>query len=136
MIRPETARTLEPIMATQFLNRKIYYRDDIVFREGDPADCAYLIERGEIQITKQTSDGDEIELGRLGPGAIFGEMAMIDMQPRMARATAMIDTTVTFVNQQMFEKKLKAADPFLHALLLILVRNVRSVTEQLSAGGS
>lgn len=123
-------------MATQFLNRKIYYRDDIVFREGDPADCAYLIERGEIQITKQTSDGDEIELGRLGPGAIFGEMAMIDMQPRMARATAMIDTTVTFVNQQMFEKKLKAADPFLHALLLILVRNVRSVTEQLSAGGS
>ena len=82
-------------MATQFLNRKVYYRDDVIFREGEPGDCAYLIERGEIQITKKTPDGDEIELGRLGPGAIFGEMAMIDMQPRMAKATAMIDTTVT-----------------------------------------
>jgi CRP/FNR family cyclic AMP-dependent transcriptional regulator len=122
-------------MATQFLNRKVYYRDDIIFREGDPGDCAYLIERGEILITKKTPDGDELELGRLGPGAIFGEMAMIDMQPRMAKATAMIDTTLTFVNHQMFEKKMQAADPFLHALLLILVRNVRSVSAQLIAGG-
>ena len=123
-------------MATQFLNRKVYYRDDVIFREGESGDCAYLIERGEIQITKKTPDGDEIELGRLGPGAIFGEMAMIDMQPRMAKATAMIDTTVTFVNHQLFEKKMQAADPFLHALLLILVRNVRSVSQQLSANGS
>ena len=121
-------------MATQFLNRKVYYRDQIVFREGEPGDCAYLIERGAIQITKTTPDGKEIELGRLGPGAIFGEMAMIDMQPRMAKATAMADTTVTFVNQPMFEKKMQAADPFLRALLLILVRNVRSVSRQLSAG--
>ena len=122
-------------MATQFLNRKVYYRDDVIFREGEPGDCAYLIERGEIQITKKSPDG-EVELGRLGPGAIFGEMAMIDMQPRMAKATAMIDTTVTFVNHQLFEKKMQAADPFLHALLLILVRNVRSVSQQLSANGS
>ena len=120
-------------MATQFLNRKVYYRDDVVFREGDPGDCAYLIEKGEILITKKTPDG-EMELGRLGPGSIFGEMAMIDQQPRMAKATAMIDTTVTFVNHQMFEKKLQAADPFLHALLLILVRNVRSVSAQLTSG--
>jgi CRP-like cAMP-binding protein len=63
-------------------------------------------------------------------------MAMIDMKPRMAKATAMIDTTVTFVNQPMFEKKMQTADPFLHALLLILVRNVRSVSQQLSDSGS
>jgi len=119
-------------MATQFLNRKVFYRDDVIFNEGQPGDCAYLIERGEVLITKKTPEGEEIELGRLGPGAIFGEMAMIDMQPRMAKATAMLDTTVTFVNHQMFEKKMQAADPFLHALLLILVRNVRSVSQQLT----
>lgn len=117
-------------MSTQFLNRKIFYQNAVVFREGDPADCAYLIETGEIQITKKSPDG-EVELGRLGPGAIFGEMAMIDMQPRMAKATALIDTTVTYVNHVMFEKKLKTADPFLRALLLIMVRNVRALSEQL-----
>ena len=123
-------------MTTKFLNRKVYYRDDVIFREGEPGDCAYLIERGEIQITKKTPDGDEIELGRLGPGAIFGEMAMIDLQPRMAKATALSDTTVTFVNHVMFEKKLKAADPFLRALLLIMVRNVRALSDQLVDSGS
>jgi CRP-like cAMP-binding protein len=117
-------------VSTQFLNRKIFYQNAVVFREGDPADCAYLIETGEIQITKKSPDG-EVELGRLGPGAIFGEMAMIDMQPRMAKATALIDTTVTYVNHVMFEKKLKTADPFLRALLLIMVRNVRALSEQL-----
>ena len=117
-------------MSTQFLNRKIFYQNAVVFREGDPADCAYLIETGEIQITKKSPDG-EVELGRLGPGAIFGEMAMIDMQPRMAKATALIDTTGTYVNHVMFEKKLKTADPFLRALLLIMVRNVRALSEQL-----
>lgn len=122
-------------MATQFLNRKIFYQNDIVFREGDPGDCAYLIEKGEIRITKNSPDGD-LELGRLGPGAIFGEMAMIDLQPRMAKATALSDTTVTFVNHVMFEKKLKAADPFLRALLLIMVRNVRALSDQLVDSGS
>lgn len=122
-------------MATQFLNRKIFYQNDVVFREGDPGDCAYLIEKGEIRITKNSPDGD-LELGRLGPGAIFGEMAMIDLQPRMAKATALSDTTVTFVNHVMFEKKLKAADPFLRALLLIMVRNVRALSDQLVDSGS
>lgn len=122
-------------MATQFLNRKIFYQNDVVFQEGDPGDCAYLIEKGVIRITKNSPDGD-LELGRLGPGAIFGEMAMIDLQPRMAKATALSDTTVTFVNHVMFEKKLKAADPFLRALLLIMVRNVRALSDQLVDSGS
>ena len=122
-------------MATQFLNRKIFYQNDVVFQEGDPGDCAYLIEKGGIRITKNSPDGD-LELGRLGPGAIFGEMAMIDLQPRMAKATALSDTTVTFVNHVMFEKKLKAADPFLRALLLIMVRNVRALSDQLVDSGS
>ena len=59
---------------------------------------------------------------------------MIDMQPRMAKATAVMDTTVTFVNHVMFEKKLNAADPFLRALLLIMVRNVRALSDQLVEG--
>ncbi len=117
-------------MATQFLNRKVFYPSDVVFKEGDPGDCAYLIEKGEIRITKGTPEG-EIELGRLGPGAIFGEMAMIDKQPRMAKATALNETTVTFVNHVMFENKLAAADPFLRALLNIMVRNVRQLSNQL-----
>ncbi len=111
---------------TKFLNRKIFYGGDIIFREGDSGDCAYLIEHGSVRISKRTRRGD-IELGMLGAGAIFGEMALIDDSPRMATATAAAETVVTFVNRTMFERKMENTDPFVSALLHILVRYVRSM---------
>ena len=113
----------------QFLNRKVYYAGDLIFQEGAPGDCAYLIERGGVKISKKTRDG-EIELGTLGAGAIFGEMALIDDQPRMASAVATTETVVTFVNHTMFERKMEDADPFVSALLHILVRYVRSMGDK------
>ncbi len=113
----------------QFLNRKTYYAGDQIFQEGALGDCAYLIERGGVRISKKTRDG-EIELGILGAGAIFGEMALIDDQPRMASASATTETVVTFVNRVMFEKKMADADPFVSALVHILTRYVRGMGDK------
>ncbi|MDB5363251.1 MAG: cyclic nucleotide-binding protein [Rhodospirillales bacterium] len=102
----------------------------VVFREGDAGHCAYLIEEGAIVISKRTPEG-WVELGRLGAHTIFGEMSIIDGQPRMATATAMTDTILIPVNQPLLEKKLAAADPFLRSLLLILIRSIRSTSDKL-----
>jgi len=101
-----------------------------IFSEGEGGDCAYLIEGGEVVISKQTPEGF-VELGRLGPHTIFGEMAIIDGQPRMASATAISDTVLIPVDHVLFETKLAAADPFLRALLRILMRNIRSTSGKL-----
>lgn len=114
----------------KFLNRKIYYGGDVIFEEGASGDCAYLIERGSVRISKRTRGGD-VELGVLGAGSIFGEMALIDSSPRMATAIAAEETVVTFVNHAMFEKKMDASDPFIQALLHILTRYVRNMGEKL-----
>lgn len=113
----------------KFLNRKIYYGGDVIFEEGAQGDCAYLIERGAVRISKRTRSGD-VELGMLGAGAIFGEMALIDASPRMASAIAAEETVVTFVNQAMFEKKMEGIDPFIRALIHILVRYVRNMGDK------
>ena len=110
--------------------RRSFSAGTVIFREGDGRECAYLIEGGEVVISKQTPEGF-VELGRLGPHTIFGEMAILDGQPRMASATAIADTVLIPVDHVLFETKLQAADPFLRALLRILMRNLRTTSGKL-----
>ncbi len=85
-----------------------------------------------MRIVKNTPSG-ELELAVLGPGAIFGEMAMIDAEPRMATAIAAGQTVITYVDHKMFARKMENADPFVRALLHMLVKNVRSVSQRVRA---
>jgi CRP/FNR family cyclic AMP-dependent transcriptional regulator len=114
-----------------FMERKVFYAGDIIFREGATGDCAYLIERGEVRITKGSPEAP-VTLGVLRPGSLLGEMALIDAEPRMATATAITETTVTTISRTIFERKLEAADPFLRGLLRMLTRTLRDVSTRVT----
>ena len=86
-----------------------------------------LTEGGKARVVK-IIDGEEKILGTVGKGGIFGEMALIDNKPRMATARARESTTVIIVTRQMFEDKLKKADPFIRGLLQILADTIRRVS--------
>ncbi len=60
------------------------------FREGDPGDAMYVLERGEVQIIKSW-DTQNLVLGTLASGACFGEMALIDLFPRSASIKSLSD---------------------------------------------
>lgn len=96
-------------------------------REGSPGSLAYVIESGKVAIWRETG-GERLTLGFVGEGGIFGEMALIDNQPRMASVSAVTDTSCVVVSEEIFKTKLAAADPFLVGLLRIFVRNIRSLT--------
>jgi CRP-like cAMP-binding protein len=68
---------------------EIYGRDfpagAVVFDEGDPGSRLYVIQQGQVRIVKRTG-GRAVTLARLGPGEFFGEMALLDRQPRSASA--------------------------------------------------
>ncbi len=108
------------------LDRKVFYAGSEVLREGDTGSCAYVIESGKVEIWRQV-DGRRQRLGIIGDGGIFGEMALIDSQPRMASATALADTTCIVVSDDLFRDKMETADPFMRALLRIFVQNIRSM---------
>src|SRR6059058_3789203 len=55
-----------------------------VFHEGDHSDACYLVRSGDLRVTREHSDGRAIALATLGPGDIFGELAMLDGQARSA----------------------------------------------------
>src|SRR5262245_60637066 len=53
-------------------------RQTRVFHEGDQSDACYIVRTGDFRVTREHSDGRAITLATLGPGDIFGELAMLD----------------------------------------------------------
>ena len=114
------------------LDRHTFLPGDVIFREGEMGDCAFIINQGLVEITKK-SGRRSVVLDRVGVQGIFGEMAMIDAKPRSATATALEPTQCLVIKNKVLRQKIDKADPFLRALLRIMVRNLRS-TNWLAAG--
>jgi CRP-like cAMP-binding protein len=108
----------------EVINRKVVSVGEYVFRQGEQASNAYIVQDGEIQIVR-AKDGQETVLGVVGKGGIFGEMGLIDSKPRMASARATKASTVIIVSEAMFREKLAKADPFIRGLLNIFVDTIR-----------
>ena len=62
-----------------------------VFHEGDHSDACYIVREGSFRVTREHSDGRAITLATLGPGEVFGELAMLDGDLRSASAEALSD---------------------------------------------
>ncbi|MHC8509457.1 MAG: Crp/Fnr family transcriptional regulator [Rhodospirillales bacterium] len=108
------------------VERRTLKRGDHVFREGEAGVNAFILQDGEVEIFKNIG-GDDKVLANIGQGSIFGEMALIDAQPRMASARMKVGGTVIVVTPGMFELKMRKTDPFIRGLLKILVDNLRLV---------
>lgn len=109
---------------------RAYQAGDQVFQEGDMGIEAYIVQSGEIEIRKSMGPGqDEVLLGTLNEGAIFGEMALVDDECRMASAVCSRDAILRVIPVDVFEAKYSRADPFIRALIRVLVRNARTNSE-------
>ena len=100
--------------------------DHFIFRQHEKGDQAFIIQNGQVEILKESPKG-LVSLRVLEKGAMFGEMALIDDQPRMASAKAVnshVDLLV--INQKIFKKKLANADPFTRGLINILAKTARN----------
>src|SRR5882724_3785093 len=97
----------------------------VLFREGDAPTTAFLIESGNLRITAQR-DGEPMLLSDLGPGALVGEMAVLDDSPRSATATALAACVLTRIDRDQFAERLTVADPVVRALLLSQLARYRT----------
>ncbi|MGI9051731.1 MAG: ATP-binding cassette domain-containing protein [Ilumatobacteraceae bacterium] len=73
---------------------------EILFREGEPGDVAYVVESGRIELVRQLVDGSEEIVVDAGPGLWFGELAPLYGLPRSATARAAVPTVVTRCSPQ------------------------------------
>jgi len=112
--------------------RVVFAQDEVVFTEGEPGERAYLIERGQVDISFER-EGRPIRIASLGAGEIFGEMALIDDRPRSATARAAAETEAIVIRRDQIQLVLKGADPTLALLLRVLLGRFRSMQGLLDA---
>lgn len=112
------------------IERKVYAEGDVVFKQGASGRTAFIVQKGSVDIIHTKPDGTDTRLANIGVGAIFGEMALIDDNPRMASARAAEATTVIVVTEQMFRHKLEHADPFIRGLMHILADTIRNMSNK------
>ncbi|HEX8171573.1 MAG TPA: Crp/Fnr family transcriptional regulator [Thermoanaerobaculia bacterium] len=65
-----------------------YAKDDVIFHADESGDIFCLIREGQVKVTMISPEGKEIILSLLGPGDFFGEMALLDDEPRSATVVA------------------------------------------------
>lgn len=116
-------------MGTIFRN---YQKGEVIFRQGDLGDCAYLVESGSVQISIDKA-GADFPLTVLGQGEIFGEMAIIDAKPRSATATALETTRLCIISQDSLIERMQNADSVVRLLLMMFTRRTREMHSNLTA---
>jgi len=89
---------------------------EVLFREGDAPTTAFILDAGQVEI-RATQRGQEVLLALLGPGAILGEMAVIDSAPRTATAVALTDCRLIALDRAQIAERIAGADPVIRALL-------------------
>ena len=77
--------------------KRTYLAGQVIFKQGDAGDGIYVVEEGCVEISAMINDKETRVLTRLSAGTFFGEMAVLDGQPRSATATAEVDTGVLFI---------------------------------------
>lgn len=107
-----------------------YASDDIIVRQGDPGDSAYIIIEGECEVSKMV-DGEARVLRRMGPGDVFGETAVLTGEPRTATVVATGDVVVKVVTREALEQEL-GRQSWSGAFVKALAERFREVDERLS----
>ncbi len=114
------------------LQRRILGPSCLVLAEGDGAREMYVVERGgvEVRIHLDPEDADDLVVATLGPGDCFGEMSLLDVQPRSATVRTLGETSLLVLGyRQLLE--LRRSDP--DAFILLVLNLAREVSRRLRA---
>jgi CRP-like cAMP-binding protein len=115
------------LMQSRKAEREFYPAGTCVFREGEFAMSAYIVESGRVEVKKEAFGG-AINLTTLGPGELFGEMALLGDSNRTATVNAVQDTTLIVINPLVLMRKIESADPVVRRLVKVLIARLRDQT--------
>ena len=108
---------------------RLFSKDKFIFHQGDEGDCAYIIEKGSVEIFLEES-GVEISISMLGVGEIFGEMAILDSCERSASARALEDCDLFAVSRCHLYSHFEKADSTIQLLMKVFLRRLRAGLEE------
>jgi CRP-like cAMP-binding protein len=128
--KAETTRIFDPraFLATVSRGRteSVHHKGAVIYRQGDPADAVFYVQKGKIKLTVASKQGKEAVVALLGPDEFFGEGCLIGQTLRLATATAMVDSEVLRVDKAEMVRVLHAEPAFGEVFIAhLLTRNSR-----------
>jgi CRP-like cAMP-binding protein len=105
--------------------RRVYDEGTIIFMRGDPGDSLCGVVNGRVRISVSRPGGKEVFLNIMAPGETFGEIALLDGEPRTATATAVVRTELFMIPRKQFLHFLRNEPRLATHLIQLLCRRVR-----------
>jgi CRP/FNR family transcriptional regulator, cyclic AMP receptor protein len=109
----------------ELTRERSYPKGSVILFQDDPGDSLFVLRAGRVKVVLIGEDGREVILGVLEPGAHFGELALIDDQPRSAHVIAMEDAQLLILRREDFKRRVEANPTVAWALLSELSRRLR-----------
>jgi HEAT repeat protein len=104
-------------------------KDEVVFRQGDDGDAFYMVVSGSIIISRGAT-----KLATLGSREGFGEMSILDSEPRSASATAAEETTLLMLDRDSFDRAIEQNPVVARGVYRVLTERLRNTLAQVAAG--
>ncbi len=110
-----------------------FSRGSVIVSQGEAGDAMFLIASGQLKVAVFAEDGREVILSVLTDRDFFGEMALLDDEPRSAHVIAMTEATLLQLRREDFQTRLKASPDLGVALLRELSRRLRRADETIAS---
>ncbi len=111
------------------LRSRRYTKGEVIFHQGDVGTALYIVRKGQVAIRLSSSDGKEATLALLDRGDFFGELALLDDEPRSTDAVSREETDLLSLQREDFQSFLATRPQVALRLLTSLSRLVRRVTQ-------
>lgn len=119
----------DPIVSERtykLLRRETYPAGRVIFRRGDEGHYAYLVQSGLVEVWKETLEDEVQVLAQVGPGGVFGEMALLRNANRAASVTAVEHTVCEVIPRHRFDELLRMAPTLIRQLVLTYIRRIET----------
>jgi CRP/FNR family cyclic AMP-dependent transcriptional regulator len=109
-----------------------YGPESVIVRQGDTSMAFYVVLSGRVRIDREAEGGNPYQVWETGPAGFFGEMGLIDDEPRAATVVAVESTECALLARWDFQKELRDDPDIALALLPVLNERIRSLNEQVA----
>jgi len=118
---------------TEHTHTRSYPANSILINEGDHTDSLYVILEGEVKAYACDDSGKEVILNILREGDYFGELSLLDDEPRSASVMTLTSTKVMIISKANFKKCLASNTNLAFNLIRVLTKQVRGLTQNVKS---
>lgn len=120
----------------QHSTTRVYPANTILISEGDQSDSLYVILDGQVKVYVSDNLGKEVILNIMDPGEFFGELALLDNEPRSASVKTLTQAKIMIISKQDFKNSLSSNSKMIYKLINFLIRQIRTLTSNVKKPGT